>query len=286
MTSFHQAPAIYTGAVYLNVLDPQAMKAFYTDILGFRVLSETDGRIELTADGKTPLLVLESREGLHAKRPNRAGLYHFAILLPSREDLGAAILHFIQKGVRIGASDHYVSEALYLNDPEGNGIEVYRDRPADEWNWNDGQVEMATVALDGDGVVRSAQEAGRTWSGLPDETVMGHVHLHVSNLAETERFYREGLGFEVATYYPGALFMSTERYHHHLGLNVWNGEGIPAQETDSAGLKAYTLVFPDSEAVQKAAEQLRSIGAEVNEDGGHTVTADPSGNRIILQAGA
>ncbi|WP_213424007.1 VOC family protein [Bhargavaea massiliensis] len=286
MKSFHQAPAVYTGAVYLNVLDLNAMKNFYTDIIGFRVLSETDSRIELTADGNTPLLVLENREGLHPKRPNRAGLYHFAILLPSREDLGAAILHFIRKGVRMGASDHYVSEALYLNDPEGNGIEVYRDRPADEWNWNDGQVEMATVALDGDGVVRSAQEAGRTWNGLPAETVMGHVHLHVSNLDETERFYRDGLGFEVATYYPGALFMSTARYHHHLGLNVWNGEGVPAQEKDSAGLKAYTLVFPDSEAVRKVSEQLRSIGAEVSEEDGQTVAADPSGNRIILQAGA
>lgn len=286
MTSFHKAPAVYTGAVYLNVLDLDAMKAFYTDIIGFRVLSEADGRAELTADGKTPLLVLENREGLHPKRPNRAGLYHFAILLPSREDLGAAILHFIQKGVRLGASDHYVSEALYLNDPEGNGIEVYRDRPADEWNWNDGQVDMATVALDGDAVVRSAQEAGRTWNGLPEQTIMGHVHLHVSDLAETKRFYGEGLGFEVVTNYPGALFMSTARYHHHLGLNIWNGEGIPAQEKDSAGLKAYTLVFPDSEAVLKAAQQLRAIGAEVSEDGGQTVTADPSGNRIILQAGA
>lgn len=284
MTFFHQAPAVYTGAVYLNVLDLNAMKDFYTGTIGFRVLSEMDHRIELTADGKTPLLVLESRVGLHPKRPNRSGLYHFAILLPSREDLGAAALHFIRQGVRMGASDHYVSEALYLNDPEGNGIEVYRDRPADDWNWNGGLVDMATVALDMDGVVRSAQEAGRTWNGLPSETVMGHVHLHVSDLEETERFYRDGLGFEVVASYPGALFMSTACYHHHLGLNVWNGEGIQAQEKDSAGLKAYTLVFPDTEAIRKAVEQLCAIGAEVSEEEGQIVAADPSGIRLILQA--
>ncbi len=160
----------------------------------------------MTADGKTPLLIIEQPENVTPKEPRRSGLYHFALLLPERADLGNIIKHFVANNVPIGASDHKVSEALYLSDPDGNGIEIYTDRNPSEWNWENGEVAMSTDPLDGESVV--AESAGQTWDGLPAGTVMGHVHLHVANLPETEKFYN-ALGFEIACHYPGALFMST-----------------------------------------------------------------------------
>ncbi|WP_106495304.1 VOC family protein [Lentibacillus sp. Marseille-P4043] len=276
---FFKDPATYVGEVSINVTDLERSLTFYKTIVGFKVLEQTEQRAVLTADGKTPLLILERPADVVPKVGRTAGLYHFAILLPTRADLSAFLRHIIQMRVQLGAADHLVSEALYFSDPDGNGIEVYHDRPSSEWSWENGEVSMATEQLDGDSILaESAQE----WNGLPEQTVMGHIHLHVSDLQKTEEFYINGLGFTVVTTYPGALFTSTGDYHHHIGLNVWNGVGAPMPTKNSVGLNYFTLVFPNEKSRTSAVERLRQIGANVTNEQDYYVTEDPSGNVIRM----
>ncbi|KXH83778.1 VOC family protein [Sporosarcina sp. HYO08] len=277
---FHKTPHIYTGEVYLNVTNLDRSIRFYKEVIGFKVLEEHSNKVVLTADGQTPLLIIEQPENVKPKEFHKSGLYHFALLLPERADLGAIIKHFVQHNVRLGASDHLVSEALYLSDPDGNGIEIYTDRDPSEWNWENGQVVMRTDPLDGESIV--AESAGRTWEGLPDGTIMGHVHLHVAHLPETESFYT-ALGFEVVTTYPQALFMSSGKYHHHLGLNTWNGVGAPRPSAESAGLQSITLIYPKEAVLEETIEKVRAIGAKVDSFGNGYRTEDPSGNKMILR---
>ncbi|MGG4487992.1 VOC family protein [Metabacillus idriensis] len=279
---FHQHPNTYVGQVSIKVQDLHRALAFYQDVIGFKILDQTESHANLTADGKTVLLSLLQPENVSAKQPHTTGLYHFALLLPKRSDLGRVLQHLVQISYPIGASDHYVSEALYLNDPDGNGIEIYADRKASEWTWQDGQVSMATEPLDGQSVL--AEGKGEPWTVLPEKTVMGHIHLHVSHLKDTEEFYGKGLGFEVVTRYGRqALFMSTGGYHHHIGLNTWAGEGAKAPSENSVGLKWFTLVYEDEEARNKALQQVKELGAEVTKLNADYITSDPSGNRIVLK---
>lgn len=280
--NFHQKPVTYTDEVGLKVLDLAGMKKFYQETIGFQVLFESENEVKLGTDGKS-LIRLTAVEGLEAKRGRYAGLYHFAILLPSRKELGKILMHLHQQGIRLGSSDHLVSEALYLSDPEGNGIEIYRDRNPEEWSWSNGEVAMAVDPIDAEGVLREAGLSNETWSGMPSGTVMGHVHLHVANLAEAEKFYTAGLGFEVVTSMGGqALFLADRKYHHHIGLNIWNGTNIPPLPEKTAGLDYYTLVFEDEAKRSQTAERVRRLGATVTECADHWETHDPSGNRIHL----
>ncbi|MDW0118261.1 VOC family protein [Sporosarcina thermotolerans] len=278
--TFHQPPHTYTGEVYLKVTDLEKLTAFYTEIIGFKVLSKETNRVSLTADGKQPLIVLEQPENIKPKEPRRTGLYHLALLLPTRADLGKAIKHFSRNQIQLGASDHLVSEALYLSDPDGNGIEIYRDRKPEEWEWHNDFVAMSTDPLDAQAIV--AESGNEEWDGLPEGTVMGHVHLHVANLPETQAFY-EALGFEVVTPYPQALFMSTGKYHHHIGLNTWNGAGAPSPSEDSAGLKAYTLVYPEQNTLGEAIKNIEALGGKVDKEDETFITKDPAGNGIVLR---
>ena len=279
---FHEKPITYVGEVGLKVLDLNGMVEFYRDIIGFEVLEHAADSAVLGAGGKS-LLRLEGTEGLQEKDQRYAGLYHFAILLPNREDLGRILIHLHNNGARLGSSDHLVSEALYLSDPEGNGIEIYRDREPQEWNWNGTEVAMAVDPIDAAGLVEAAESAGSLWQGMPAETVMGHIHLHVADLAKAKDFYVDGLEFEVVSSMGGqALFLADHKYHHHIGLNVWNGTGIPALPKEKAGLGYYTLVLANEEKRQRIAERLRALGAAVEEHGSFIETADPSGNVIRL----
>ena len=278
--NFHTAPLTYTGEVYLNVLDLDRSVRFYKEIIGFKILEQESNKVVLTADGKTPLLIIEQPDNVTPKEPHRSGLYHFALLLPERADLGAIIKHFVQHSTRIGAADHLVSEALYLSDPDGNGIEIYTDRDPAVWTWENGKVGMSTDPLDGESIV--AESAGKTWEGLPTGTVMGHVHLHVANLPETEIFYN-ALGFEVVTTYPQALFMSNGKYHHHIGLNTWNGEGVTRPQAGSVGLQSYTLVYPDEAVLNEAIAKVEALDVKVEMNGSEFMTEDPSGIRINLR---
>lgn len=279
---FHRQPHTFVNQVNIKVTNLAQSLAFYQRIIGFHILEQSEKTAALTADGKTPLVFLEQPEHTMPKQPRTTGLYHFALLLPSRSDLANFLHHFIQSGYPLqGAADHLVSEALYLADPDGNGIEVYADRPASTWKWQNGTVEMTTIALDAENLLAEGQ--GDTWNGLPADTIMGHIHLHVSELRATEEFYCKGLGFDIVSRYgTQALFISTGVYHHHIGLNTWNGVGAPAPSANSVGLKWFSLVLPNEAARQQVITQLQKIGASVTEEDGRFLTKDPSGNTIQL----
>lgn len=279
MSVFHREPNVYVGEVSLKVMNLDTAIAFYKDVIGFNVLEKTSETAILTADGHTPLVTLEQPAGVLPKSGRTSGLYHFAILLPSRADLASFLKHLLQNGYRFGAADHYVSEAIYLNDPDGNGIEVYCDRPADEWTWKNGLVDMATESLDGEGILA---ESRADWTGLPAGTIMGHIHLHVGDLRDAEEFYTKGLGFQTVSYYPQAAFLSTGGYHHHIAINMWQGAGVQAPPENSIGMKWYTLVFPDEAARGSVVERLQELGEPVSKDGQDYVTNDPAGNVIRL----
>ncbi|MBT2679925.1 VOC family protein [Bacillus sp. ISL-35] len=280
---FHQPPVTFVGRVDLKVQDLERSVAFYQNVIGFKVFEKTERSAKFTADGRNVLLSVEQPEDVVPKQRRTTGLYHFAILLPRRADLANILKHFVQARFPLqGASDHLVSEALYLADPDGNGIEIYIDRPASGWTWNESQVVMTTDPLDAESLLE--EDKGGSWNGLPAGTVMGHIHLHVSELAKTEDFYTKGLGFDVVSRYgPQALFISTGKYHHHIGLNTWNGVGAPKPAENSVGLGSFSLVLPDEESVKETIARLSSIGASVTEENGVIVTVDPSGNRIKLE---
>ncbi|MCL6570890.1 MAG: VOC family protein [Bacillus sp. (in: Bacteria)] len=279
MKNFHQKPTIYVGEVNINVKDLEDALTFYTTIIGFQVLEKTERKAVLTTDGKTPLLTLEQPVDVIPKAEHMSGLYHFAILLPTRADLAVFLRHMVQTGYPLGAADHYVSEALYITDPDGNGIEVYRDRPSAEWMWKNDLVEMATEQLDAEGILA---ESDAKWNGLPAPTVMGHIHLHVADVPKAEEFYTKGLGFTVVSYYPQAAFLSTGGYHHHIAINTWQGVGAPTPPKNSVGLNWYTLVFPEIEARDSVIRQLQQLGAPVTKEANFYVTKDPAGNQIRL----
>ncbi|MFB1082735.1 VOC family protein [Jeotgalibacillus sp. JSM ZJ347] len=273
--TFHSAPATFVEEVTINVTDLHRALDFYKNVIGFKILIQNERDIQLTADGKTSLLKLVQPEGAKPKEPRTTGLYHFAILLPTRADLASMIKHLAANNVQVGASDHLVSEALYLSDPDGNGIEIYRDRTQEEWKWHESEVKMTVDPLDFEEVLDVSHDH---FNQLPEETKMGHIHLHVASIPEAEAFYNQ-LGFEVVCRYgQQALFISTEGYHHHIGLNIWNGPGAPAPSEKSAGLVQYTLIYPSEKLLTEAAEQT---GAK-KVDGGWFVK-DPSHNGIFLK---
>jgi catechol 2,3-dioxygenase len=279
--NFHKQPNTYVGQVDIKVEHFERSLTFYQEIIGFQLLEQTEKKAQLTADGKTTLLSIEQLENIIPKQQHSTGLYHFALLLPNRSDLANVVKHLIQNGYRFGSSDHLVSEALYLSDPDGNGIEIYSDRSSSTWDWKDGEVAMTVDPLDFDNLLLEAN--GEEWQGLPADTVMGHIHLHVSELPKTEEFYRSGLGFDVVCRYGDqALFMSTGGYHHHIGLNTWAGVGAPAPSENSVGLKRFSLVYPSMEARNKVIQQLQLLGAVIFEENGIIQVQDPSGNLIQL----
>lgn len=280
--NFHHEPITFVGQVNLKVQNLERSLAFYQEVIGFRVLEQTERSANLTADGKTVLLSIQQPNHVIAKQRRTTGLYHFALLLPRRSDLAKIVQYFMEIGLHFGSSDHLVSEALYLSDPDGNGIEIYIDRDPSEWDWEHGEVEMAVDPLNFTDLLAGGKQ--QPWKGLPAETVMGHIHLHVSELEKTEEFYIKGLGFEVVNRYgTQALFISDSKYHHHLALNTWNGLGAPRPSPNSVGLESFTLMLPNEEKRNKIIAQLKNIGASVTKENGSFVTSDPSGNRIYLQ---
>lgn len=277
-TTFHQKPNLFIQNVTLKVSNLSRSIDFYTEIIGFRVLQQEEGRVTLTADGQHALITLVEVPNAQFVR-GATGLYHFALLLPSRKDLGNLIQHFIQKNVQIGAGDHDVSEALYLSDPDGNGIEMYIDRPADTWKWDsNGQVYMTTDPVQFQSVLR---EADGTWSGLPIDTVMGHIHLSVRNLPESEDFYTSLLDYAVVSRYGGqALFISTGGYHHHIGLNTWHSEGAEALPKDAVGIQSYTVQLPDQDYAVNLKKRFVEQNMEIKEQENIFSIIEPNGIEV------
>lgn len=268
---------VHIGAVSLRVRDLPGLTAFYRDAIGLSTISESAQESVLGAGG-VPLVRLEAG----AQAPSSAaGLFHLALLLPSRTDLANWLGHAARRRLPLeGASDHLVSEALYLSDPEGNGIEIYRDRSRAEWpRGPGGEIKMATDRLDLDALLREAD--GRDYAGMPAGTVMGHIHLRVGDVAGAEAFYRDKLGFDVMVHYPGAAFMATGGYHHHIAANIWHSRGAGPRRANEAGLSRFELVARDDTAYAALRERMLAAGGD--EAGGAPGIADPWGNRIALR---
>ena len=277
--------ATRVGAVHLQVSDLQRSLDYYEHVIGLRVAAREGERATLTAqDALQPLVELHGKPGV-APAPKRGafGLYHFAILLPSREDLGRLIANLASMGLRMGAADHLVSEAIYLTDPDGLGIEVYSDRPRDTWQVRGQELAMATEPLDLMELVRAGEDL--PWQGAPTGTTMGHVHLHVGNLEEGEAFFHRALGFDKMVWsYPGALFLSAGGYHHHLGTNTWSPG--PAATDDQARLLEWELLVPESGDASAAAASVSGAGHAVAQDGTAWTMRDPWGTRLRIAPAA
>jgi catechol 2,3-dioxygenase len=277
------AAETHPGAVRLTVADLAEQADFYEQTIGLARLDQENGTARLGAGGRALVELTESPAA--PTRPRRTtGLFHQAFLVPSRADLATALRRIAETGWSLtGASDHLVSEALYLDDPEGNGIEIYRDRPRDEWRYVDGELQMATLPLDLPSILAEAP-AGEQPGPMAEDTRIGHVHLNVADIADSRDFYEGGLDLDVTVdSYLGALFLSAGGYHHHLGLNVWNGQGAAPPPPGSRGLDRYELVVPGQADLDAAAERLGDKGYEAEQDEGEVRSTDPSGNRIALR---
>lgn len=280
-------PRTRIGAVELTVDDLEREREFYERSIGLRTLESAGGRASLGPDGGPAILELVADPGAPPRPPGTTGLFHFAILVPTRADLAAALHRVGDSGWRLsGASDHLVSEALYLSDPEHNGIEIYRDRPREEWDYDGDQVRMATIPLDVSGVM-SALDGADPASPMTAGTRIGHVHLDVSDLTSTESFYSGGLGLDVTVRgYPGALFLSAGGYHHHVGANTWAGEGASRPPVGALGLRWYEVLVPDEDELARVEARLTDTGADVHRKDGFLAATDPSGIgvRVAVEA--
>jgi len=284
MNTFQIHPETHLGPVYLTVSDLEQSLGFYSDVIGFELLRQVENTAWLGTDLSTPLLVLTGHPDARPKPPWTTGLYHFAILVPSRLDLARWLRHLVETRYPLqGASDHLVSEALYLADPDGNGIEIYADRARDAWPHRNGQLLMATEPLDVEGLLGELIEDNQPWAGLPWQTRIGHVHLQVADLDEAETFYREILGFDFVTRYgSAALFVSAGGYHHHLGLNTWAGRGAPPPPPDAVGLRYFTIILPDIAERSRLLAHLQDAGVSFGEEGDVISLRDPSNNGLQL----
>ena len=259
---------------------------FYEVHLGFSLLATRDGEAWLgirgTAEPAAILALSESPSAPHVS--GTTGLYHFAILVPTRAHLARALRRLVDTRTRLqGAADHGVSEAIYLADPDGNGIEIYRDRPRADWPEVDGRLHMGVDPLDLDALLDEVDD--RASSDLDAGTVVGHVHLHVAHLAPAKQFYVDVLGFELMQRYgPSALFVSAGGYHHHIGLNTWAGVGASPPPAGAIGLRYFTVKLPDRAALDQVGDRLRQARIPVEAIGEAILTKDPSSNAILFAA--
>jgi catechol 2,3-dioxygenase len=284
-------PAASTvGTVRLTVSDLARSQAFYERVLGLEATPLDDGGVALHArDGRRagsgPLVEVHGDRSAPGLARRATGLFHLALLFPDRRELALALARVAQNRYPLdGASDHLVSEALYLSDPDGNGIELYRDRPREQWRYTDGQLQMATLPLDLDDVLNEVRDATALPERAPTATRMGHVHLQVSELRQTEAFYAGILGFDVVVRaYPGALFVSAGGYHHHIGLNTWNSAGAGAPPSGSVGLRSYDVVLPDEASRQAVLDRVSAAGIALEAQPKGALVRDPSGNGVLLR---
>jgi len=264
---FAATTPVSIGRVGLRARDAEAVAAFYKAVLGLKELRRAGSTIGLGAGGRE-LLEIEGSAALREDDPRSAGLFHTAFLLPARADLARWTQHAIDNRIAIdGASDHLVSEAIYLNDPEGNGIEIYVDRDPAEWPREGNAVRMATERLDFDRLMTELRDGDAGWTGAPENTVVGHVHLRVGDVDAAEAWWNEKQGFDTVTHYGGqAVFLSTGGYHHHIGANIWRSRGAGLRDADRAGLG-----FVELSAKEATAE---------------SVSRDPWGNEIRVRPAA
>lgn len=271
------------GKVRLKVRDLDAVSGFYQSVLGLTEVARSDREATLGTTGRTPLLVLEADPALTPGDRRQAGLFHTAFLMPTRADLAHWLGHVAEARVRLhGASDHIVSEAIYLADPEGNGIEVYVDRPVSRWSGMDGNIQMTTDPLDVQDLLAAGE--GTAWAGFPEKGSIGHVHMQVGDTAAADRFYRDVVGFDVTVDYPGASFYGSGGYHHQLAGNVWNSRGAARRPEGMAGLDAIELIIRDAADIANIVARAESAGIEATNDGDGATLRDPWGIAITLRS--
>jgi catechol 2,3-dioxygenase len=275
------------GQLKLKVSNLERSIQFYRDVVGFQVINQEAGTARLTVDGINTFLILEEiPNAATVPRRSAAGLYHFAILVPTREQLGLSLRTLIKSGIHIGQGDHLVSEALYFEDPDSNGIEIYCDRPRSEWKKDtEGNYIMGSDPVDIEGLLKLAGD--KPWTRLSAETILGHIHLHVSMLPESRVFYCDILGFDMVADLSkrmGAYFISAGGYHHHIGMNIWAGVGAPQPPANGTGLAYFSIVLPSNEELIYTLEKLRNANVPVTEQDDNWLVKDPSGIEIRLTA--
>ncbi|MFJ8263681.1 VOC family protein [Rummeliibacillus sp. NPDC094406] len=282
--TFKLDPNMQLGYVQLRVQSIETQKKFY-QALGFNLLNESHTEVIFGAGSSEPILILTASEDVVPKPPRTTGLYHFAILVPSREDLAYMVGNLMEmKAPFSGAGDHLYSEAFYLTDPEGNGIEIYRDRPRIEWAINDdGGIDTDTLPVDFNGIM-ALFDPEREWTGFPRGTILGHMHLTVSELnGNLSRFYLEALGLELKTnFMNSAFFMSAGGYHHHIAANVWNGVGAPLSPSIASGLINYSLILSSIDELNKLKQNLNECQVSFEEVEGNIIVKDPNHNGMIF----
>lgn len=273
-------PDTNMASVHLAVRDFKTSLPFYQNVLGFQVHRNEKGTAYLGAGGDD-LLVLTEKPG--AKIPRVAtGLYHFAILVPSRFELARSLRRLGESEIQLGFGDHIVSEAIYLSDPDGNGIEVYRDRPRSDWFNAQGEFQMGTLPVDVKGVLGELANETDEWKGLHRDTVLGHMHLKVANAARDAAFYRDVIGLDEMANMGSAAFLSAGGYHHHLGMNTWESANAAPPPPDSVGLQSFSINLPNAEELSKVAHRVRQAGLPLQETETGLLVRDPSQNAAVL----
>ncbi len=277
-----QQASLNIGHVEIAVADLAKMIRFYQQDLGFQLLMQSNSTAILGV-GNSSLIRLTLEE-IPAPRVRSTGLYHIAFLLPTRKDLGLFLRHIIKNQITIGgAADHGVSEAIYLADPEQNGIEVYVDKAESLWYDEFQHLTMTTAEMDYEGVYYAATDEDSHYIGMPEGTVIGHLHLQVADLDRSVRFYRDLIGFELQLdTIPQARFLAANNYHHHLGLNTWQTLGAKSPKPHALGLKSFILQFPNCETISSALDRLKAAHCEVKEAETGYWTTDPDQNRILM----
>jgi catechol 2,3-dioxygenase len=285
MADYCLPDATHLGHAQLRVSNLARSLVFYRDLLGFQEIDRQGATAHLSPSPDRPAVItLTEAPGARPKPARTTGLYHVAIRVPDRPNLGRLLRRLAEQSWPLhGVADHLVSEAIYLPDPDGNGLELYIDRPRPTWQWDGGQVVMATDPLDVDDLL--AQAGNGVWTGIAPATDLGHVHLHVADLLQAEAFYCDLLGFSVTQRsYPGALFVSAGGYHHHVGLNIWAGRGAPPAPPDTVGLIAFSVRLPDADAWQAAVNRLRAAHVPLEDETATSILVrDPSRNGVLLE---
>ncbi|RKP53047.1 VOC family protein [Cohnella endophytica] len=273
------------GSFKIKVSNLARSIEFYREVVGFQVLSQDQSSARLTVDGIHAFAILEEiPSALITPRRTSSGLYHFAILVPTREHLGLSLRRLAESGIPVGQGDHSVSEALYISDPDNNGIEIYRDRPRSEWKHDaQGNILMGTDPVDIEGLLALA--GNKPWTGLSPQTILGHIHLHVASLAESKAFYCDVLGFDLVVdgaSMMGAYFVSAGGYHHHIGMNIWAGVGAPQAPANATGLAYFTIVLPNGSELERIVARLDDAGFPYSLQEGQYCVKDPSGIEVRL----
>lgn len=276
-------PGTNIGLVTLRVAQLERSLRFYHGILGFQPIEQAPGRVVLGTQDNQPLLEVIEVPGAGPNPIRATGLYHVAIVLPTRPDLGRMLLRLAEANIEIGHGDHVVSEALYISDPDENGLELYQDRPRSTWRWERGTLVMGTEAVDLRSLAEDSVHA-EAWDVVPAGTRVGHIHLKVGNIPAARRFYSDILGFDVMVQMPTALFVSAGGYHHHIGMNIWHSQGAAPTPVTMAGLQSYVIAIPTPEALQEVKARLVANNVSFTEEQPDLIRVnDPWQNTILLK---